>query len=168
MPTASPGISSLVMTGATASSTALFKASCGTAALPASINTPRRKHAIAMAAIVLNFILPHLLTLMAFKIYRLLSRGERRRSYAVLSGTTPRYSPSLPLDRAGRLRCHVVNDAVDPFDLVDDPCRDAAKQFVRKRIVVGGHAVGRGYGPERTDVVVAARVAHDADGLDRQ
>src|SRR6185437_12109872 len=90
-------------------------------------------------------------------------------SYAIPLQSPPEYpTPSLPLDRAGRLRGHVVDDAVDAFDFVDDARRDAAEQFVRKGIVIGGHAVGRSHGPERADMIVTARVAHHADGLDRQ
>jgi hypothetical protein len=52
-------MSSLVKTGATASSMALFKPSCGAAARQASIGALKTKHAIVIAAIVLNFI-PHI------------------------------------------------------------------------------------------------------------
>jgi hypothetical protein len=43
-----------------------------------------------------------------------------RRRHANLSLSIPRYDPSLPLDRAGRLARDVVDDAVDALDLVDD------------------------------------------------
>ena len=35
-------------------------------------------------------------------------------------------------------------------------------------VIVGGHAVGRGDGAQRADIVVGARVAHHADGAHRQ
>jgi hypothetical protein len=58
----------------------------------------------------------------------------------------PPIPPSLPLDRARRLARHVVNDAIDAFDLVDDARRGAAEEGHVERIEVGGHAVDRGHG----------------------
>jgi nucleoside phosphorylase len=43
-----------------------------------------------------------------------------------------------------------------------------AEELVGERVVVGGHAVGRGDGAQRTDIVIGAPVAHHAHGLDRQ
>ena len=48
---------------------------------------------------------------------------------------------SLPLDRSGGLRGHVVDDAVDASDLVDDAGRDVAEEFVAEGVVVRRHAV---------------------------
>src|SRR5690606_40066271 len=39
-----------------------------------------------------------------------------------------------------------------------------SKEIVREWVVVSGHAIGGGHGPERAHVVVGARVAHDAHG----
>src|SRR5882724_12964479 len=64
--------------------------------------------------------------------------------------------PSLPLDRAGRLRSDVVDDAVDAAHLVDDAGGDAAEEIVREREIVGGHAVAGGDGAQRADVIVGA------------
>src|SRR5229473_3808913 len=75
--------------------------------------------------------------------------------------------PSLPLDRTGRLRGDVVDDAVDAAHLVDDPGRRAPQELVREGVIVGGHAVGRSDRPQRADVIVGAPVAHDADALHR-
>ena len=44
----------------------------------------------------------------------------------------------------------------------------AAQHVVREGVEVGGHAVGRGDGAQRADVVVGAGVAHHADGAHRQ
>src|SRR5580704_14459943 len=74
----------------------------------------------------------------------------------------------LPLDRTRRFRGHVVDDAVDAAYFVDDAGGGAAEHLVRERVVVGGHAVGRGDGAQRADIVVGARVAHHAHGLDRK
>ena len=76
--------------------------------------------------------------------------------------------PSLPLDRPRRLRRNIVDHAVDALDLVDDPGRDAAQEVVGERVIVGSHAVGRGNGAERADMVVGAVIAHHADGADRE
>src|SRR5262249_25216339 len=78
------------------------------------------------------------------------------------------YAPSPPLDRAGRLRGHVVHHAVHPLDLVDDAGRDVAEELHVEAVEVGRHAVGRRDGAERHHVVVGAPVAHHADGLHRQ
>src|SRR3984885_7096797 len=73
------------------------------------------------------------------------------------------YSPSLPLDRAGRLACHVVDDAIDALDFVDDARRCAAEEGHVEGIEVGGHAIDRGHRAQRTDRIVGASVAHHAD-----
>jgi hypothetical protein len=75
---------------------------------------------------------------------------------------------TLPFDRAGRLGGDVVGDAVDALDLVDDPGRGLRQEGMLEGVVVGGHAVDRGHGAQRTDVVVGAPVAHHADGAHRQ
>ena len=76
--------------------------------------------------------------------------------------------PSLPLDRAGRLRRHVVDDAVDALDLVDDARRGAAEEAHVEGIEVRGHAVVGCDGAKGADEIVRAAVAHDADGAHRQ
>src|ERR1700740_2332110 len=84
-------------------------------------------------------------------------------SYAISSPRphTVTHAPSLPLDRPRRFRGDVVDHAVDAAHLVDDAGRHLAQEFMGKRVVVGGHAVGRGHRAERADVVVGAPVAHD-------
>src|SRR3990172_3961516 len=74
----------------------------------------------------------------------------------------------FPLDRAGGLRGHVVDDAVDAFDLVHDAVGDAAQELHVEVVEVGGHAVARGDRAQRADVLVGALIAHDAHGLDRK
>src|ERR1700722_14494945 len=60
-------------------------------------------------------------------------------------------SPSLPLDRAWRLACHVIDDAVDALDLVDDArCGPTEKGHV-EGIEVRGHAVDRRHRAQRAD-----------------
>src|SRR5690606_36513884 len=71
--------------------------------------------------------------------------------------------PSLPLDRAGRLRREVVDHAVDPLDLVDDAGGDAGEEMRIERVDIGGHAVGAGHGAQTAYTVVSAIVAHHAD-----
>src|SRR5690606_5248879 len=73
---------------------------------------------------------------------------------------------SFPLDRSGRFGGDVVDDAVDAADFVDDARRDAAEEVVREGIVIRRHAVGRGDGAQRTDVIIGAVVAHHAHGTD--
>src|SRR5689334_22243934 len=51
---------------------------------------------------------------------------------------------SFPLDRAGRLGRHVVDDPIDAADLVDDPGGRLAEHVPGELEEVGGHAVGRG------------------------
>src|SRR4051794_35515438 len=79
-----------------------------------------------------------------------------------------RYLSSLPLDRAGGFRGDVVGDAVDAFDLVDDPGRDAAEELHVEGVEIRRHAVDRGDGAQCADPIVGAAVAHHANGLDRQ
>src|SRR3546814_7459129 len=74
----------------------------------------------------------------------------------------------FPFDRARGLRRIVVDDAVDALHLVDDARRAAAEEARVEGVDVGGHAVGRGDGAERADMVIGAAVAHHADGLDGQ
>ena len=78
--------------------------------------------------------------------HRARARPDEKPGQTFLSG--PFYSataPSLPLDRAGRLRGHVINHAVDAFDLVDDAGRDGSDEFHVERVEIRRHAVGRGH-----------------------
>src|ERR1700730_16061147 len=74
----------------------------------------------------------------------------------------------FPLDCAGGFGGDVVDDAVDPAHLVDEAGRGAAKEFVRERGVVGGHALGRGDRAQGADEIVGPAVAHHADAPHRQ
>ena len=58
---------------------------------------------------------------------------------------------SLPLDRARRLACYVVDDAVDALDLVDDASRRAAEEGHVEGIEIGCHAIDRGHRAQRAD-----------------
>ncbi len=74
----------------------------------------------------------------------------------------------LPLDRAGGLGGDVVDDAVDPLDLVDDPVAHPREDVVGDPRPVGSHRVLAGDGADGADLPVGAEVAHHADGADRQ
>src|SRR5665213_3558136 len=75
-------------------------------------------------------------------------------------------SALLPFDRPGRLRCDVVDDAVDAADLADDSAGDGAEDFIRQRRPVGCHAVFAFDGADGAGVSVGALVAHNANRLD--
>jgi 2-hydroxycyclohexanecarboxyl-CoA dehydrogenase len=74
----------------------------------------------------------------------------------------------IPLDRARRFGGHVVDDAVDAADLVDDAGRAFAEDVPRELEEVRGHAVGGADRAQGQHLLIGAGVAHDADGLDRQ
>src|SRR5688500_11176394 len=67
-------------------------------------------------------------------------------SAKVKAMTAGRITPSLPLDRGGRLRRDVVDDAIDPAHLVDDAVRQAPQDLVGELRPVGGHSVERADG----------------------
>mmetsp|Transcript_155872 Transcript_155872/g.498185 ORF Transcript_155872/g.498185 Transcript_155872/m.498185 type:complete len:237 (-) Transcript_155872:803-1513(-) len=100
------------------------------------------------------------------------ARSKLHPIYAALSDhatqrllNTVTHRRSLPLDRGGRLRRHVIAHAVDALDLVDNPVGDLRKQAVRHVIPVRSHEVRGGHRPEHAHVLVGAVVAHDADRL---
>src|SRR3546814_11784923 len=72
----------------------------------------------------------------------------------------------FPFDRARGLRRIVVDDAVDALHLVDDARRAAAEEARVEGVDVGGHAVGRGDGAERAEMVIGAADDHHPDGLE--
>src|SRR6476659_7028295 len=80
-------------------------------------------------------------------------RGDRSRVSRALA-----FTRSLPLDRRRRLAGDVVDDAVDPGDLVDDAVGDAAEELVGERAPVGGHEVVGVDGAESDDALVGAVV----------
>ena len=55
-------------------------------------------------------------------------------------------SSSLPLDRAGRLTRHVVDDSIDALHLVDDARRRAAEKAHVEGIEIRRHAIDGGDG----------------------
>ena len=75
---------------------------------------------------------------------------------------------SLPLDRRGRLRADVVDDAVDAGHLVDDAAADPGQHVVRQPRPVGGHPVVAGHRADGDHVGVGPAVAHHADRADRR
>src|SRR5215831_9984021 len=60
---------------------------------------------------------------------------------------------SLPLDGGGRLAGDVVDHAVDPLHLVDDPVAHAGEQVVGQARPVRGHAVERLHRAQRDRVL---------------
>ena len=67
----------------------------------------------------------------------------------------------LPLDGRGRFGRHVVADAVDALDLVDDAGGDLVQHLVGDTGPVSSHEIAGGDGPEGQGVVVGPAVAHD-------
>ena len=74
----------------------------------------------------------------------------------------------LPLDRCGRFRADIVDDAVDSFHAVDDVVGHFREEIVGQMDPVGRHAVRRSDGAQRDATLVGPLVAHHADALDRQ
>ena len=75
------------------------------------------------------------------------------------------YTTLLPLNRRGRFRADVINDAVDTCDFVDDAGGDAAEQVGGQLAPVGGHEIG---GVDTTDgdrVFVGATATRNTDAL---
>ena len=73
-------------------------------------------------------------------------------------------APSLlPFNGAGGFGAYVVDDPVDPFNLIDDPRRDPPEDVIGKLCPVGGHRVTARNDAERHDVRIRAAVAHLAD-----
>ena len=71
---------------------------------------------------------------------------------------------SFPLHRCGGLAGDVVDNSVDALDLVDDAAADLVEQLVGDAGPVGGHEVLGRHSAQRKHAVVAAAIAHDADG----
>ena len=70
----------------------------------------------------------------------------------------------FPLHRCGGLAGDVVDNSVDALDLVDDAAADLVEQLVGDAGPVGGHEVLGRHSAQRKHAVVAAAIAHDADG----
>ena len=70
----------------------------------------------------------------------------------------------LPLDRARRLRGHVVDEPVDAGDLVDDTVGDPLEQVVRQARPIRRHGVLARDRPQDDGIPVGPLVAHHADG----
>ena len=70
----------------------------------------------------------------------------------------------FPLHRCGGLAGNIVYDAVDALDLVDDAAADLVEQLVGDARPVGSHEVLGRHGAQGEHTVVAAAIAHDANG----
>src|SRR5690606_28634319 len=75
---------------------------------------------------------------------------------------------SFPLDRPWRLGGHVVDDAVDAADFVDDARGGLGQDVPGELVEVSRHAVGRGDRAQGQHLFIGPGVALDADSLDRQ
>src|SRR6185312_16891021 len=70
----------------------------------------------------------------------------------------PNHSPSFPLYSTRRFARHVIDDAVDAFDFVDDAGRYARQEAVLEGIIIRRHAVGGGHGAKSADMVIGAAI----------
>src|SRR5688500_5197080 len=93
---------------------------------------------------------------------------DRCKCTTFLNGEQATFGTSLPLDRARRLRGHVVDDTVDPANLVHDAPRHPIQHVVRHPEPVRGHEVGRRHGADGEHVFVRPLISHDADALHRE
>src|SRR5438270_6280706 len=66
----------------------------------------------------------------------------------------------FPFDGAWRLRCDVIDHAVNAADLVHNAVRNGLEDIVREWHPVGGHAVFRVHGADGASVSVGPLVAH--------
>ena len=76
------------------------------------------------------------------------------------------YDELLPLDRAGGLAGDVVDDPVDPGDLVDDAVGDPFQQVGGKPGPVGRHRIVTCHGSDDDRMTVRALVTHHPDRAD--
>src|SRR5436190_2129998 len=74
----------------------------------------------------------------------------------------------LPLDRSGWLRAHVVDDAVDTADFIDDTIGDTSEHVMREVVPISCHPVAARHGAQCTHVLIRSIVAHDADAAHRE
>src|SRR3569832_1948566 len=75
---------------------------------------------------------------------------------------------SFPLEGGRRLAAHIVRDAVDAVNFIDDAAGDLLEQRVGQFRPVGRHEVARLHGTQGHHVIVSAPVAHHANALERQ
>ena len=68
---------------------------------------------------------------------------QRKLYYRIMSGirALSRLAVLFPLNRAGRFGGHVIDDAVDAFDFVDDARGDATEEIMLERVIVRGHTI---------------------------
>src|SRR6266545_165071 len=75
---------------------------------------------------------------------------------------------SLPLDRSGRLRAHVVDDAIYARHLVADAARDSRQDIMGKGEPVSSHAVRACDCAKTKNILVGSLVAHHSHAAYRQ
>src|SRR5260221_8525901 len=76
--------------------------------------------------------------------------------------------PSLPLNRPGRFRRHVIDNTIDSLDLIDNARSDTSEKSMVEVERIRSHAVCRGDCAQGADTVVSARVSHHTYGSDRK
>ena len=69
----------------------------------------------------------------------------------------------FPLDRTRRLTCNIINNPIDPLDLIDNSTGNFFQYIIWNTGPVAGHAVHRGDRSYANGVDIGALVAHDAD-----
>src|ERR1043165_52452 len=74
------------------------------------------------------------------------------------SGACRSVISSLPLDGRRRLGAHVVHDAGDALQLVDDAAGYTAKYIVGEWVPIRGHAVHAGHRPQGKDILIGPEV----------
>ena len=72
---------------------------------------------------------------------------------------------SLPLNRRRRLARHVISNARNALDLIDDTAADSLQQFVRQVCPTSGHEVDGFYGTQGHDPCVTTAIAYNANGF---
>ena len=73
---------------------------------------------------------------------------------------------SFPLDRTGRLRCDIVEDSVDAFDLGGDAGADLMENCIGDLLDGCGHSVLGVYGADDSGPALKAAFVLNADRLD--
>ena len=73
-----------------------------------------------------------------------------------------------PLVQGGLDQPHVIRHPTDPRNLINDPAGELLQELVGQMRPAGGHEVDGLHGAQGDDVFVAAGVADDTDGFDRQ
>ena len=74
----------------------------------------------------------------------------------------------FPLDGCRRFGRDVIDNAVDPLDLVYDAVADLGQEIIWEMEPVCRHSVGGNHGTKRYRILVSPFVTHDTYALDRK